>query len=206
MDKRIVCCYSNRNNNVYIENNKNNNEIWDSGIKFIDNIKVKIPFELVLICKKISEKVKNNEFSILVKAYENDDGDIVLTDDYVIPKQTVTHSSVDYDEELIKYKRQGYNVIIHKHPNGMRSFSLNDEEYINSNFDISLLFCDNEFVLCNVNIKIKDDVKLRVSAEIEIVYNNNIVIKDIDNIKVREYTHYKHYKKSRFWNGFYEYY
>jgi hypothetical protein len=64
--------------------------------------------------------------------------------EYYIPKQTVQRCSVDYDENIGELRlKDGWNVVVHSHPfntTGNGSFSVSDEETINSHFDCSLLY------------------------------------------------------------------
>ena len=77
----------------------------------------------------------SNEFSIYIHGELDEEGDLIVSPDYYIPKQKVGGASVDYLEEPEKY----YNGCLHKHPSGCTSFSSVDKKYINSNFEFSLL-------------------------------------------------------------------
>lgn len=146
--------------------------IWDSGLNVIEvemeSSKIVIPFNLLSVCRALSSYVDGKEFSILVKSSIdlNKDGILVtLSEDYVIPKQTIGWSSVDYDEDISLYRRQGYTTIIHAHPGESDSFSYADAESINSHFDCSILFnSTNGFVDSTILFSPKAGVKFRVGS------------------------------------------
>ncbi len=163
--------------------------VWDSDIKFIDKIKIKIPLKLLLICNKIQEQIGNYEFSLLCKGNFDENGDFILSDDYKIVKQRVSASQIEYNQEHItELKQQGYNTVIHSHHElGLEDFSVTDDEYINKNFLCSILFVNKKFAKAIMNICIKDNLKLRVNCEIEIMFNYD---EEIDTSNIEIYTLY----------------
>lgn len=171
---------------------------WDSGLHVItpDEFKVIINFEALRIIKSVEKKInKNLEFSILFKGYFNDkDGVFVVTNDYAIPKQKISPGSVDYEENLDNYIKEGYNVVMHKHPDGIRTFSSSDEESINSNFDCSLLYCNGEITDATMRIKISDNIMLKIKPEVEIVID--LLDIDIDGIIQEKVINVNPYKRN----------
>lgn len=162
-------------------------EIWDSGLKFVERITIKIPDEILKVCNSIQKQVEDNEFSILCKGKFNDRGEFELGNEYIIPKQEVGGASVDYkDEDIQKYKQDGFNVVIHSHPFESSSFSSADDDFINSNFVCSVLFSLTKFTKAILNIELSNDLKLRVDCDIEVEYSNGVAI-DIGNIKIKKY-------------------
>jgi len=130
---------NNQNNNkVKIKKKKKGNGSWNSGLKVVDEIEVVIPERVGAIVSSVAAKV-DTEFSILFK-FHFEGGRIIVEDEYVIPKQECTAASVDFKEGLESYVQQGYRCIMHRHPDGLTSFSNDDERTINSNFDVSLLY------------------------------------------------------------------
>jgi len=97
------------------------------------------------------------EFSILLKGKYNEDGNFIVdVNDYVIPKQKVSSSTIRYDNsETTEYITEGYNTVIHKHPHGFNEFSRTDYEFINKNFMCSILYTDNKFVMATLLIPLK---------------------------------------------------
>jgi len=58
---------------------------------------------------------------------------------------------VEYDEDA----PEGLNCVIHKHPLGCNWWSVIDMEYINSNFEVSILFINNRFTTGMARVKTK---------------------------------------------------
>ncbi len=156
---------------------------WDSGLKIIKTPVVKIPFTILQVCIAIANKIPY-EFSILVKAKRDSEG-YELLEDYVIPEQEVTYVSVDYTEDLEKYKKQGYIAIIHRHPDGAKSFSTADEESINVHFPVSILFVDGNFATAVISVPFNNDTIIQVEAEIQMIHPD-VAVKGIENITVKE--------------------
>jgi len=83
------------------------------------------------------------EFSIFgISKWVEKEKIVVMEDEFYIPNQKVTTASVDYDHNDCPEK---YNTVIHKHPDGCMSFSGTDEEFINANFDYTLLWVNRKF-------------------------------------------------------------
>jgi len=150
---------------------------WDSGLKVIDKIKVVIDYGVLLILNNIDKKVINNEFSVLFKG-EFRESAWYVSPEYYIPKQEVSYASVKYIEDLAKYRHQGFNVVVHKHP-GTTSFSSVDDKYVNSHFPVSLLYVNNQIVNAKVLVSIADNVKIRLPAEVILTFPE----KEIENIE-----------------------
>ena len=139
-------------------------EVWDSDLEVIEDLKIFVDYRVVGICKRIQEIVEDNEFSILCKGEWRKDGFFVHAD-FVIPEQTVSLSSVDYDEDLGKYRKEGYNVVIHSHPFGYSSFSSADEEHINTHFPCSILFLQNTFITASICLPVDDGKKVKFKID-----------------------------------------
>jgi len=162
--------------------------IWDSGLKVVyPPILIDVPQSLVDVMRSIDNTVAGSvEFSIYVKADTSDIECIRISEDFYIPKQLVSGASVDYNEPPMG----GFNAVIHKHPKGVRSFSGTDDDYINQNFTVSILWCDGEFVDATVNYDAGAGIKLQLEGYI---YVDDIsVLPDIDvsNISVRKQESY----------------
>lgn len=106
----------------------------DSGI-------IKVPVSHRILAMSLARKLLGNEFSWLSKIEKVKDGVIYISEEYYIPKQEVTPASVDFKEALPRE----YNVIFHKHPRGLTSFSVSDLETISVNFEVSILYADGEW-------------------------------------------------------------
>jgi len=158
------------------------NEAWDSGIKVLNSVDIVIPVKLLHICNSIADKVRGDEFSILTNILDRDNNTITLSDEFYIPKQKVSSTSIDYlpDTEAILY-----NTVIHRHPNGMNSFSSTDKNYINQNFELSILYTKSDgFVNGIFNLR-HDDYLIQIPVEIYL--DNGIESIDIKNIEKDEF-------------------
>lgn len=160
-------------------------EIWDSGLEILRGIKIKIPLRLLIVCNSIQKQLSDNyEFTILAKGQWTREG-FVISEEYIIPEQEVRRASVEYLEDLFKYRQQGYNVIIHSHPFNMHEFSIDDEETINTHFDCSVLYSQRKFVKAVVTIKVSDNIVLQLEGKTEIDWNTYEEV-DISKIKKQE--------------------
>jgi len=178
-------------------------EIFDSGINILEKPQIIVPHYILQVCSSIQKKVGSDEFSILVKG-RWEDGEFHLTNEFVIPKQEVSSASVDYKDDMVKYKQEGYNVIIHSHPFARKStFSHVDKEYINSNFDYSLLYCEDGFTDASMLVKIDDSHKISIKPDVRIVEDEIEV--DISNISKKQ-THWSSKKHNRYPDRFYPIY
>jgi len=158
-------------------------EEFTTGWKPVKKIPIKVPIETLLVCREISKEIKT-EFAILLKCK-----DFNCSSDYVIPEQQVTYSSVDFDNvKLLEYRKQGYNAVIHYHPMDLKKFSGTDDEYINSHFDISILFCGGEFTDAIVNLDI-NNMRVQLEAEIELVTPNINIDKQELETKIKPKTY-----------------
>lgn len=90
---------------------------WESELNIISCIQVVIPVKLYLVCNQIAGKVGNNEFSIVTDIKEKDNQNILLTDEFYIPKQKVNPSNIDYLPDVYNHP-----VCIHRHPDGCNGF------------------------------------------------------------------------------------
>jgi hypothetical protein len=138
-----------------------------------------VPVKLLLICNHISSRVGDNEFSIVTDIKERTSTEIKLSDTYYIPKQTVARSAIEYqpDSDL------QHKVVIHRHPDGFNTFSGTDHEYINQNFELSILYTRNEgFVNGIYNHKMDEACILQLPLDISVDYALEPI--DISNITI----------------------
>ncbi len=61
----------------------------------------------------------------------------------------MSFTSIDFDED-----EPSFNGVIHRHPTGCNTFSGTDDQYINSNFEFSILYEGGKFVTGIVNTNI----------------------------------------------------
>ncbi len=158
-------------------------EEWCSGIKVLESVDIIIPVKLLHVCNYIANKVKGDEFSILTNILEKDDNTITLSDEYYIPKQKVATSSIDY---LPDPEASLFNTVIHRHPNGLNNFSATDKNYINQNFQLSLLYTKEDgFVNGIYNLNHNDYL---IQLPVEVYIDNGIEDIDISNIEQEQFT------------------
>ena len=149
---------------------------WESELNIISSIQVVIPVKLYLVCNQIAGKLGGNEFSIVTDIKEKDNQNILLTDDFYIPKQKVNPSNIDYLPDVYNH-----SVCIHRHPDGCNGFSSTDKEYINQNFVLSLLYTRRDgFVNGIYNMRLDDKTMIQLPVEIKVDYNLEEI--DIENI------------------------
>lgn len=140
---------------------------WESELNIISSIQVIIPVKLYLVCNQIAGKVGNNEFSIVTDIKEKDNQNILLTNDFYIPKQKVNPSNIDYLPDVYNH-----SVCIHRHPDGCNGFSSTDREYINQNFILSLLYTRRDgFVNGIYNMRLDDKTMIQLPVEIKVDYD-----------------------------------
>jgi hypothetical protein len=157
-------------------------ECWDSGMKILNKVDVIIPLKILKVCDKIASKMNGNEFSIICNIKEQKGDKIMLDDTYYIPLQEVTSASVDYkpDENI-----RG-NVVIHRHPRGCDGFSGVDNEYINKNYKLSILYTrEDKFITGVFNLKHKEFViPIEVNCVIE---EEELEIENFGNIQEHKF-------------------
>ncbi len=184
-DTRLIDIHHQRNgkrnsgndilNSILNETRKPSEAGWESGIKILDAVKVIIPLKLLLVCNQIADRLSGEEFSILVNLTEKDKV-IRLSEEFHIPQQVVSNASIDYIPE-----DYNFNTVIHRHPDGMNSFSSTDKNFINQNFKLSILYTHKEgFVHGVYNLK-HDNYLVQLPIEISVDMGLDLI--DIQNIQ-----------------------
>jgi proteasome lid subunit RPN8/RPN11 len=173
---------------------------WDSGLTIVDQPSIEIDNKLLMLCNEIQEKFPATEFSVLAKGEYTDNG-FYVSDDYVIPKQEVTGSTVDY-EPLDSYQQQGYNVVIHSHHGLGTFFSKTDRDYINCQFPCSVLYTHQGFTLATMSF-LKNDSVFMIKTDDVCTVTDGMEVEGIDNITKKAYTYTGAYKYNE--KGFYDY-
>lgn len=116
-----------------------------------------------------------HEFGCFIKGFMDEDGIFKILDDIYIPKQTVTAATIDFLED----SPEGYNGVIHRHPNGCTRFSPTDDKFINSNFEFSLLYESNTVRQAIINILI-DENSHRLQVPMTPMFETKFQITPID--------------------------
>jgi len=155
---------------------KDKKESWESGLKILKRMQVVIPLKLLLVCNQIAEKI-DDEFSMVSNITEKDDTELTLSEDFYIPKQIVSHSSIDYLPD-----EYHFNTVIHRHPDGCNSFSSTDQNYINQNFELSILYTKRDgFVAGQYNLRHESGYLIQLPVEIFVDYGIDEI--EITNIQ-----------------------
>lgn len=90
----------------------------------------------------------------------------VAPGEYIFPRQETTPASIRFTEEP---PGPEWNVVIHRHPQGCRSFSSTDRASINEEFLASILFIPQwEFPDAVVNIPIAPGSKFQTRARVRV--------------------------------------
>lgn len=164
-----------------IEEFKDMSIVWDSGLKILSP-KILLDFDVLEIAESIQRLVGNNEFSILLKGMWDNDG-FYVTSEYIIPDQYVSSASVDFEDDISRYRYKGYNTILHSHPFSCANFSYNDEKSINVHFDCSLLFSINKIVAGTICLKLDNERKLKIPITDISFMTKEHEIKGMENVK-----------------------
>lgn len=141
--------------------------VWsNTSIKVHKSFTIVIPHKIELLLLALNQEYADVEYTILTKTTWNSESkQFVMAEEYFIPQQQVTSVHIDYDEDNVNF-----NTVIHKHPDGCMNFSGTDEEYINTNFDFSVLWVNRTFHIGYAKIKCSqysDDCFVRVPLEIK---------------------------------------
>jgi hypothetical protein len=119
------------------EDEDDSGEVWESGLEVIkDGGEIIVPDKVRKLCTSIQREIPGTEFGLLFKGQWEDGKFKVNAEEYVIPEQNVSAAHIKFNEDLKKYRDQGFTVHIHSHPNsGQKSgFSGTDDEHVNSQF------------------------------------------------------------------------
>jgi len=160
----------------YLNENKTEQSTWESDLKIIDKIKVIVPLKILLVCNSIVAKLDGEEFSIVTNIQSKTSDTITLSDDYYIPKQKVTAGSIDYLPD-----QYSHSVVIHRHPDNLNNFSRTDNDFINQNFELRLLYTEKDYFVNGVyNLKYEEAI---IPIPVKPVIDYGIEEIDIANIE-----------------------
>lgn len=124
--------------------------VYSSNTPVAIHPKVLIPKSLTEYMKKIGEELKKKhgdiEYSVLAKM-RIEGSKIIVEPEIYIPYQKATWGFIVYDGMETEWakRKQGFKVVIHKHPTGVRHFSSTDYSSINQDFPVSILFESNQW-------------------------------------------------------------
>ena len=188
---------------------------WDSGFRPVTSCPYMNLTKYVLVSKEVIDMAETLSRSLtgyewLMYCDVEEDDTSIRIHSCMIPEQEVTYSDVEVK------KGSNLPVVIHSHHSmNLNEFSNIDDEFINSNHRVSILWTDTRGV-SNVVVKVNlpcGHVALvktdKVMVYIPQNYNEEEVKKKVQeqlgNIKKKAYT-YKHYSKDTVYPGYYSEY
>lgn len=143
-------------------------------VRVASNLDVVIPEKIKDICDYYADKIRE-EFAILTNISKEKNGVVTLSEDFYIPKQTVSTAYITINPEDTNVGK--YNAIIHRHPDGMHSFSKTDEENINLNFKCSFLYTKSAgFVKGIYNVDVHQGIMTRLDFNLKADYSERTSI------------------------------
>lgn len=172
---------------------------WTS-IEVIDKFEIKIPENLKKVCSYMGTQL-TTEYAILTNIESINEDKITLKNEFYIPKQSVSYSFIKIDSSDINVKN--YDTIIHRHPNGCHYFSTTDNEHINLNFKVSILFTkEKNFIKGIYNLPVGKRKFFQIENDFEII-SNDIEIDEmaidtaiLENIIIDEYKYLDKYESN----------
>jgi len=191
-----------------VESGNSSAPVFDSGLAVLDEAVVFVPRTLLGVCDTIQSNFKHTEFSVVCRGEWMDIGFVVYPD-YEIPKQEVTGASVDYDnEDLLRLKQDGFNVVLHSHPfgKGKQSFSKADEDHVNTHFKCSLLYGNGTIDDARVVITLDNGALLKLTPRIESYSEpSEVPVEMLERISKRQVV-YSNWNNFEFGHEFYNRY
>jgi len=161
-------------NDTKITSDKGERGVWinNNSVPIDLPVSCKVSQKILIIMRSIEFLMKKTnmnsyEFAIYVSG-EFSSNKLVVKDDFFIPDQTVSAAAIDFNEED-NFSDDCLKGVIHRHPSGCASFSGTDKKYINSNFDFSLLYVNNNITSGIFNIKIGNN-RIQVPLKIDVLY------------------------------------
>ncbi len=150
----------------------NYEKVWIDNETFFRDILLQVPRSFLLELLAMSN-LTDKEFAYLLKI-EEDLPKIKIVDWY-LPKQKNDSGSV-----LICERLNGYDGVIHRHPNGLEKFSNIDWEYLNKNYKLSLIYCDGRITDMAYKVKVGDKYTWIRSFDIDIIEDVDITSKFVN--------------------------
>lgn len=142
----------------------------DTGLRLQRHIDINVPIDIARFMLAALEHLPNPglEFGAYLQGELNlpelrlD----VVPDKIYVPRQVTSRSHIQFDEDP---PGPEWNVVIHRHPDGVRAFSRTDEASINEEFLASILFIPpSDFPAAVVNVPVGDGVRLQVGGNVRL--------------------------------------
>ena len=138
-----------------------------TGMTIHRNAKITIPVEIEKLMNSITELMPaaGLEYGMYLKGtWDEKTATVIVKDEWYFPKQEVTSVTITFKEEPPSPE---WNVVMHRHPNGVRKFSATDESSINEEFLASILFIPPaDFPDAVINIPLSPGNKLQVRVPV----------------------------------------
>lgn len=163
-------------------------------------LKCYVPYSLVMKMRTIEQAVNSRlEFGAYLKG-SFIDGSLYVGEEFNVCKQSVTPTNIDFEDAA----PEGYNGVIHRHPNGIMDFSGTDRSSINQNHEFSLLYVNNEIIKGIINISLPNtQTRIQLPLTIQVIHPSiEGLEEEIANIKEKEIPRYSP-KQSQFYGGGY---
>lgn len=122
---------------------------WDLSPKM--EVIIKVPEKVIKLFRWLDSKL-DTEWVVFLKVDRIEENVVYLSEEFFVPEQEVMTSHAEPKEVPPK----GFNVAVHKHPNGITSFSSTDYKNICANSFISLLWVNNDIKDATVKLKLGD--------------------------------------------------
>ena len=157
-----------------IEIESKNEYVWDSGLEYFKELVIQVPIEFLALLQRLEEEL-HTEFAFLLKIEEN--LPYIRIVDWYFPRQRVSTGDVEILE-----RKEGYEGVVHRHPNKVECFSQVDWEYLNKNYKLSLIYCDGRITDCAYRVQIGNKYTWLTKFRVDYVMNVDIE-KLIDKIE-----------------------
>lgn len=185
---------------------------WDSGFRPVTSCPYMSVSKYILVSKEVidmAEMLSRNliGYEWLMYCDAEEDDNTILIHSCVIPEQEVTYSDVEVK------KGSNLPVVIHSHHSmGLKEFSGTDDEYINANHKVSILWTDAKGI-SNVVVRVDlpcghvalvktEKVMVYIPQDYDEEEVKKKVWEQLSNIKKKVYT-YKYSPKDTVYPGYY---
>jgi hypothetical protein len=163
-------------------------------------IEVIIPKSFISLFDKISELNGKNEFGAfynysVIEDLLNKKIIINLEKEFYVPKQKVTETYFEVDENLFELIQSNYKGAIHRHPRGVKNFSITDYKNLNPFFEISIIripesnYFSGEvyFKVNSLNLKILKPIdEFIIVDDTEYFFNSKNISSDELSIEIKD--------------------
>ena len=153
--------------------------VWtNNNVKVIRSIYCLLPYSIFRVMNdwEMRMDTKNIEFGMYLKGTLKENV-LNVSEEFMVPVQEVNSVKVDFE----KKDHTGWNGVIHRHPDGVKSFSGTDETYINQNFEFSLLYVDGKISKGIYNLDVPSIGRIRLDLDINYSYKEMPAMKQFEN-------------------------